>query len=142
VQALIPDSRTDGAWIIADADSMYPQGQTADDVSFIHMDDWPLYDNTTQACINLQLHPLGVDGDCRPSHCYLWEATLERGLMRVPPQTPEPYISVLANVWGPTAVQFLSKYLAVAIISIGLALLITVAKIAQCLLRGRSKPCA
>lgn len=60
-------------------------------------------------CVRFQTAPLvRVDPHCVPHTCYLWDETLQAGLLRVPPPSPEPALSVVANVWAPRLLQFVS----------------------------------
>lgn len=62
------------------------------------------------SCVRFQTAPLvRVDPHCVPHTCHLWDATLQSGLLRVPPPSPEPAMSVVANVWAPKLLPFVSS---------------------------------
>lgn len=60
--------------------------------------DWPYYDSKEQRCLHLKTGPR-VDR-CNLFTCELWEATMTAGLMPIPPQSPEPFMSLLLNRYG------------------------------------------
>jgi len=147
-KALLADNRaSSNGWIIADGDTSSPTGHwpAADGaarVDFLHLEDWPLYDNSSQSCIHLKTAPIRVDRGCRPRTCGLWDATMRRGLMPVPPQTPEPIFSIVANRWGPMALNFLSGNLVLAgvlALSIAVAIGIPAVRLALRLLGASSR---
>jgi hypothetical protein len=77
-------------WLLADAGSIYDAPAVS--AGQLHVSDWPLYDNGSQACLNIELPSPTLVNNSRDPACQLWDATLQRGLMRVPPQTPEPFL--------------------------------------------------
>jgi len=110
--------------MIVDASDVYAMPVLEQAMAHIHVDGIPPYNNDTQYCVNLQTHPMHVQRNCRPQYCALWDIVQQDGLVRVPPQTPEPYLSIAANVWGPAAVAALSKYLwltALVLLAVGVA---------------------
>lgn len=138
LQVLVPDARGGGTWMIVDASDVYAMPVLEQAMGHIHVDGIPPYTNETQYCVNLQTHPMHVKPYCRPHYCALWDVVQQDGLVRVPPQTPEPYLSIAANVWGPAAVAALSKYLwltALALLAIGIAVAPALFRGARALLR-------
>ena len=75
----------------------------------LHVDQWPRYTNTSRTCVALQQSPLRVVSDCVPKTCALWDNILVHGILRVPPQSQEPLLSVMGNVWAPRALAFVTN---------------------------------
>lgn len=140
---LVRDTKADatsaaGGWKIIDAAETGPASITATPSITpclsesihpcdLHIDNWPLYNNETQVCLNLRAHPFTMNGSCRPSECGMWEAAMSSsGLLQVPPQHPEPLVSTLGNVWGPHIVKTITNNLRMVVGSLVAVVLMAV----------------